>query len=149
MKIHIDNVVPELTVCNITRLVANTSERMTQKLDGILDYTYPKARHDGLMRKRLRRASLCYYLWRSAKSGAMGCPLSVGLQGPPNSAFRCDITQRTNATRSVDAHNYLIRWRAHRLECGGIRNWLLHTLTAAHPHQQRQLFLLVGYASCH
>ena len=63
-------------------------ERLTQQLEGILDYTYPKARHLGLMKKRLRRGRLCCYLWRPPKTGAMGASLSVGLQGPQDSAFR-------------------------------------------------------------
>ena len=81
------------------------------------------------------------------RRNAMGFPLSVGLQGPriTNGAFRCDITQRTNATRSVDEHNYLIRWSAHGLGMRRIQELLsLHTSTDAHPRQQRQLFVLVG-----
>ncbi len=72
----------------------------------------PKARHLGLMRKRLRRVSLCYYLWRpeesdeALKAGAISS-LGVGLQGPGYSAFRSislsEPVQRW-ATRSADEH---------------------------------------------
>lgn len=100
----------------------NTSERMTKKLDGILEYTYPKVRHCRADEEEAQEVvSLCYYLWRSARAGVMGFP-KRGLTGAwiaPSGAI--SLSDPMQHDRSM---NIIISFAGERigLECGGFRN---------------------------